>query len=48
MQYRITSNSSLSFPAQLLMSRNLRTKTPVKYSSLKPKLINFSNYKNKI
>ncbi|KAE9534116.1 hypothetical protein AGLY_008852 [Aphis glycines] len=35
MQYRNTANNSLCSPAQLLMSRNLRTKIPVKLSSLK-------------
>lgn len=41
MRYRNTAkaNNSLRSPAQLLMSRNLRTKIPVKLFSLKPKLV---------
>ncbi|KAE9538549.1 hypothetical protein AGLY_005648 [Aphis glycines] len=48
MQYRNTANRSLCSPAQLLMSRNLRTKIPVILSSLKPKLVEVENYNKQI
>ncbi|CAI6364864.1 unnamed protein product [Macrosiphum euphorbiae] len=48
MQYRNTANNSLCSPAQLLMSRNLRTKIPIKLSSLKPKLVEVENHNKQI
>jgi len=48
MQYCNTANNSLCSPAQLLMSRNLRTKIPVILSSLKPKLVEVENYNKQI
>ncbi|XP_050548981.1 uncharacterized protein K02A2.6-like [Daktulosphaira vitifoliae] len=48
LQYRNTPKGKLCSPAQLLMSRNLRTKIPVTNSFLKPKLVNTDIYKNLI
>jgi uncharacterized protein len=41
LQYRNSPRGNLSSPAQLLMSRQLRTKLPAKVINLKPKVVNF-------
>lgn len=48
LQYRNTPRYNLNSPAQLLMSRQLRTKLPSKVTNLKPKIVRFAHHtKNK-
>ncbi|KAL0868798.1 hypothetical protein ABMA27_007164 [Loxostege sticticalis] len=47
LQYRNTPKENMYSPAQLLMSRSLRTKLPVLEQSLKPKIPNYRSLKNK-
>ncbi|XP_063389640.1 uncharacterized protein K02A2.6-like [Cydia fagiglandana] len=44
LQYRNSPRGNLSSPAQLLMSRQLRTKLPAKATVLKPKVVNFKEH----
>ncbi|CAF4891510.1 unnamed protein product [Pieris macdunnoughi] len=47
LQYRNTPKESMYSPAQLLMSRSLRTKLPVLEQTLKPKIPNYRSLINK-
>ena len=48
MQYHNTPKGNLYSPSQLLMSRSIRTKLPVKTNNLKPKLIKLNEYLSKV
>lgn len=45
LQYRTTPRGNLPSPAELLMSRRLRTQIPIVLDHLKPKIINYEDYR---
>lgn len=48
LHYRNTPKSDLPSPAQLLMSRNLRMNVPIVSRKLKPKVVQFADYRRRV